>query len=157
MVLLLLLGACTKDGGEAPAQRAAVRRTGGTTFELIPSAGQLPYCLAFTHSSKGVTRQLTMSAANTSFDCKAGKAVGERAFKVPVSEGAVKVYVLFSSEAINAASVAQQLIEQRDLSNVSVMNLRVPGRAALEVLEFAPEADSAPDEGKVLGVADGGP
>jgi hypothetical protein len=150
-VLLLLLGACTKDSGEAPAQRAAARRTGGTTFELIPSAGQLPYCLAFTQSSKGVTRQLTMSSANTSFDCKGGKPVGGRAFKVPTEEGAVKMYVLFSSEPINAASVAQQLVEHKDLSSLSVMDLRLPGRAALEVLEFAPEADAAPAEGQVLG------
>jgi hypothetical protein len=150
----LLLVCCAKEA-EAPKERATLRRTGGTTFELIPSAGQLPYCLAFTHSAKGISRQLTMSAANVSFDCKAGQPVGGRAFKVPVGEGAVKMFVLFSSEPINAASVAQQLVDAPDINAVKVMDLRLPGRAALELLEFTPEGDVAPAEGVVLG-ADAG-
>lgn len=149
---LLLSIACMREG-DVPKERATLLRTGGTTFHLVPSPGQLPYCLAFTHSATGVTRQLTMSAQNVSFDCKSGKPVGGRAFKVPVEEGAVKMYVLFSSEPINAASVAQQLLDQQDLAKLSVMDLRLPGRAELATLEFAPEADTAPAEGRVLGGA----
>jgi hypothetical protein len=150
------LVSCTHEG-ESSKGRAEVRRTGGTTFELLPVAGQLPYCLAFTHSHKGVTRQLTMSTQNLSFECPAGKAVGGRAFKVPLDEGPVKLHVLFSSERINAASVAEQLLDQTDLGTVSVMDLRLPGRATLETLEFSPEADVAPAEGQVLGRDAGAP
>jgi hypothetical protein len=143
------MASCAREG-EALKGRADVRRTGGTTFELVPGSGQLPYCLAFTHAQKGVTRQLTMSSTDLSFDCPAGKAVGGRAFKVPLDEGPVKLHVLFSSERINAASVAEQLLEQKDLASISVMDLRLPGRAALETLEFVPEADVAPAEGQVV-------
>jgi hypothetical protein len=140
---------CTHSG-DAPKTRAEVRRTGGTTFELVPASEQLPYCLAFTHSRKGITRQLTMSSANLAFECPAGKPVGGRAFKVPLDEGPVKLHVLFSSDRIDATTVAEQLLDQNTLEAVSVMDLRLPGRAALETLEFTPEADVAPAEGQVL-------
>jgi hypothetical protein len=150
------LASCTREDG-ASKGRAELRRTGGTTFELVPGQGQLPYCLAFTHSTKGITRQLTMSLQNLSFDCPAGKPVGGHAYKVPLDEGPVKLHVLFSSERINAASVAEQLLDRDDLKQVSPMDLRLPGQATLQTLEFSPEADVAPTEGQVLAKDAGAP
>lgn len=152
----LALVSCTQSG-DATKTRADVRRTGGTTFELVPAGGQLPYCLAFTHSKKGITRQLTMSSQNLAFECPAGKPVGGRAFKVPVEEGPVKLHVLFTSDRIDATGVAEQLLDQSDLKTVSVMDLRLPGRATLETLDFTPEADLAPAEGQVLARDAGAP
>ncbi len=91
-----------------------------------------------------------MSAANQSFECAAGVPIAGRAFRVPLDEGPVKVHLLFSSEPVNASSVAQQLLELKDLTDVTVMELRLPGHASLETLDFEPEADKAPAEGKVL-------
>src|SRR3954468_10205468 len=147
---LLALASCPSEG-DAQAAHSQVLRTGGTTFELIPGKGQLPYCLAFTQSAKGVMRQLTMSSKNLSFDCKPGKPVGGRVFKAPLEEGAVKMYVIFSSEPINAAMVTVQLVDTSDLSQLTAMDLRLPGRVQLETLEFAPEADEPPSVGEVLG------
>jgi hypothetical protein len=152
---LSLLASCP-DGADALSGRASILRTGGTTFQLIPARGQLPYCLAFTQSEKGVTRQLTMSSKNVSFDCKPGKPVGGRSFKAPIEEGPVKMYVLFTSEPIVAATVTQQLLDRGDLSKLSAMDLRLPGRAQLETLEFAPEADMPPAVGEVIGGPRGG-
>jgi hypothetical protein len=154
--VLVVLASCPR-GSEAPGGRATLRRTGGTTFELIPASDQLPYCLAFTQSSRGVTRQLTMSSKNLSFECKAAAPVGGRSFKAPLEEGAVKMYVLFTSEPINAAMVTEQLLDRGDLAKLSAMDLRLPGRAQLQVLEFQPEADTPPALGEVIGGTGGEP
>jgi hypothetical protein len=153
---VVALTSCTREG-DAAKGRAEVRRTGGTTFELMPTPGQLPYCLAFTHSRKGVTRQLTMSFSDLSFECPTGKPVGGRAFKVPLDEGPVKLHVLFSSDRVNAAAVAEQLLDLGDLEAVSVMDLRLPGHATLDTLEFSPEADVAPAEGLIVARDAGAP
>jgi len=109
VVLGLALAACSQKTAEAPLKRATLQRTGGTTFEIIPSAGQMPFCVAYTVSRSGLTRQLTMSRSNQSFECPAGKPVGHHAYKVPLNEGPVKVYLFFTKQAVNAASVDQQI------------------------------------------------
>lgn len=152
----LVLSACSTPAPTPAAPRASLTRTGGTTFEIVPAAGQHPFCLAFTVSRSGLTRQLTMSPSNQSFDCPAGKSVGQHAYRVPLNEGPVRVYVLFTSQAVNAASVSQQLLDAADRQNVSVMNMRLPGAATLEVLDFAPTEDVAPEVGALLGPGDGG-
>jgi hypothetical protein len=92
-----------------------------------------------------------MSSQNLSFECKAGRPVGGRSFKAPIEEGAVKMYVLFTSEPVNAAAVTEQLLDQPDLSKLSAMDLRLPGRVQLETLEFAPEAEAPAEVGQVIG------
>ena len=148
----LLLGvlACEKPAAAPPAKRAAISRTGGTTFEIVPSAAQEPYCLAYTVSRSGLTRQLTMSRSNQSYECSAGRPLGGHAYKVPLNEGPVRVYVFFTSQPVNAASVSQQLIDAPDRQALSIMNMRLPGQAHLEVLDFAPEEDVAPEVGGVI-------
>lgn len=146
---LMLCAACTKEA-TAPTTRVTLRRTSGATFELVPSAGQPPFCLAFTVSRNGLTRQLTMSSSNTSFNCPAGQPVDARGYKVPLADGPVKVYTLFTSAAVNAASIAQQILEAPDRQHLSAMNLRLPGNAVLDVSEFTPEVDQPAQEGRVL-------
>lgn len=149
VALAMTLAAC--DEKAAPSKRAQLNRTGGTTFEIITGAGQLPYCLAYTVSRSGLTRQLTMSRSNMSYECTAGKSLGKHAYKVPLNEGPVRVYVFFTSQPVNAASVSQQLLDAPDRQALSIMNMRLPGNAALEVLDFAPEEDVAAEVGEILG------
>jgi len=151
LVAGLLVGAVACEKSDAPStKRAAINRTGGTTFEIVPSAGQFPQCLAFTVSRSGLTRQLTMSRSNQSFDCVAGRPLGGHAYKVPLNEGPVRVYVFFTSQQVNAASVSQQLLDAPDRQALTIMNMRLPGQAALEVLDFAPEQDVAPEVGGII-------
>ncbi len=152
-VALLVLAACSQQ--TAPPERVKLNRTGGTTFELIPGEKQYPYCLAFTVASNGTIRQLTMAKDNKSFQCPAGKPVGGTSYKVPGTEGAVQVHVLFTSQRVPAASVARQIVELSASQSLHPLNLRLPGEASLVSLEFTPEAEVAPVEGAVVEL-DGG-
>src|SRR4029078_13086228 len=104
------------------AQRCEIRRISGDTVEIIPNDGQMQYCLVFTHSGKGVVRQLTMSKNNVSLKCPAHEPVLGQAYKIPAAElgaghadkirgeeGRVKLNVFFSDRRLEAASVANQL------------------------------------------------
>lgn len=155
-LLFLTLAACSK-APTPPPHRVTLERTGGTTFHLVPTADQHPFCLAWTFATTGPTRQLTMSPKNLSFECPAGQPIGRHDWRVPVTDGPVKVLVLFTSQAVNAGSVSQQLVEKGGAAKVSVMDLRLPGSATLEVLDFTPEADVAAQEGAVLGGDAGAP
>lgn len=153
----LLLGAlaCEKPAPPPQAKRASIGRTGGTTFEIVPAEGQHPWCLAYTVSRSGLTRQLTMSRSNQSYECAAGRPLGGHAYKVPLNEGPVRVFVFFTSQPVNAASVSQQILDATDRQAISIMNMRLPGQAHLEVLDFAPEEDVAAEVGALV-VPDGG-
>lgn len=140
----------------AATKRAELKRTGGTTFEVVTGQGQFPYCLLYTVSKSGLTRQLTMSRTNMSFECPAGKPIGKHPYKVPLNEGPVRVYVFFTSQPVNAASVSQQILDAADRQTLSIMNMRLPGNAALEVLDFEPEEDVAAEVGQILGANDAG-
>lgn len=159
LVVTLALAACSKP--DAPKTRASLVRTGGTTFQVVPSEGQHPYCLLFTVSQSGLTRQLTMSSKNQAFSCPAGAPVGKRTFKVPRNEGPVKVYAFFFTQPVNAGALAQDILEAKDRQALSVMDMRLPGQASLETLRFEPEDDVAPEVGGLLGgdagASDAGP
>lgn len=159
LALAVLVAGCPPEKKEGAARVALHKRT-GVSFELIPAEGQLPHCLVFTTSSTGVIRQLTMSRENTSYACPAGKPIGNHPYRVPLEEGAVKVQVLFSSQKVNAASVAQQLLDLKDRPAITSMDLRLPGNATIETLTFTPAAEEAPEVGGVVGaggVTDAGP
>lgn len=154
-VAVLALGAgCTDEPRSGPPARAQLRKVSGSTMEIVPTEGQLPYCLVYTMSQKGVIRQLTMTRENRSIKCDAGKPVAHTSFRVPVQEGPVKVYIFFSDQRIQAGSVAQQLVEMQGRERMTAMDFRLPGQAFLEVLEFTPEEGGAPITGTV--VAPGG-
>lgn len=157
-VLLLVLAVsagCPKPGPDESA-RVTLHRTGGSTFELEPGAGQPPYCLVYTVASNGLLRQLTMSAKNVSFACPAGQPIGKRQYRVPLSDGPVKVLVLFTSQEVHAGSVSQQLVEATDRLNPSVLNLRLPGNAVLATVPFEPSEDVPVAVGNIIGGSDAG-
>ncbi|WP_336242351.1 hypothetical protein [Corallococcus exercitus] len=141
MVMALGAGFMSCDNAKPPVKRtrAQVKRTGPATMEIIPEGGQLPYCMLFTTSEKGVIRQLTLTRENRSIRCEANQPVANTRFRVPVQEGKVRVYVFFSDEPVPTGWVAQQLYELRDKERITAMDLRLPGRIYMETLEFTPE------------------
>jgi hypothetical protein len=154
LILCLLGAACAQPTKPEAPRRATLYRTGGTTFEIAPTEGQHPYCLVYTVSKTGLTRLLTMSRRNESFECAAGRPIGGHAYRVPLEEGPVKVYTLFTTQAVSAASVSQQLLDQKNRLQLSVMDMRLPGAAALESLDFSPVPDEAATLGEMLGAAE---
>lgn len=151
LAALGLLAACAVEKKAETGARVTLKRLTGTSFELVPGEGQHPHCLVFTLAANGVIRQLTMSRENVSYSCPAGKPIGGHSYRVPLDEGMVKVQVLFSSQKVNAASVAQQLLDLRDRAQISSIDLRLPGKAAVETISFTPEAESPPPMGGLLG------
>lgn len=147
----LILAAVGCEQSRASVGRAALVRQGPSLFQVMPAPEQHPYCSIFTISEAGVTRQLTMSRDNLAFDCPAGRAVGYRTWRSPAEEGPVRVLVFFTSQKVNAATIAQQLIELKDPRRASLLDMRLPGMASLETLEFTPLPESPIDEGSVIG------
>jgi hypothetical protein len=146
-----LLGCPDKDAATAkPSTRAELKRLSGGTVEILPTAGQLPFCLIFTTSEKGVIRQLTMTRENKSVKCEPGQPIGAHSYRIPFDEGKVRTHVFFSDQKLNAASVAQQVLEIRDNPKWRAMDLRLPGQVNLETLEFVPEEDAPPMVGGVV-------
>lgn len=155
-VAVVALGAvgCTQEQKPAVAKRAEVRAVSGSTMEIIPTSGQYPYCMLFTVSEKGIIRQLTMTRENRSIKCDAGKRIYNSSFRVPVEEGKVKAYVIFSDQRIQAGSVAQQLYDLRDKPRLTAMDFRLPGSVSVEMLEFTPQPGGEPVTGAVVGTTD---
>ncbi|MCI0572174.1 MAG: hypothetical protein L0Y66_15570 [Myxococcaceae bacterium] len=148
----LLLGVVSACEGTPRAQskRAELRRLGGDRVEIVPAKDQLPYCLAFTRSSTGVLRQLTMTHENKSVRCNAGEPMGNVSYRIPVEEGDVSLYVFLSDQKLNAGSVSQQLYEMPTNQRFTPINLRLPGQVFVETLSFAPEKDSEVAVGAVV-------
>ena len=146
-VAVLLLSACARTG--APVSRVEVRKISGDTVQIVPSEGQMPYCLVFTHSGKGVVRQLTMSKNNVSVKCPAGEPVLGQAYRVPVEEGPVTINVFFSDQRLEAASVANQL---NDMANPSFspIDFRLPGKVVVESIDFIPSEANEPAPGQLV-------
>lgn len=148
---MLAFGAgCTESQRPTQAPRAELRGHGGSTVEVVPAAGQLPYCLLFTLSERGVIRQLTMTRENRSIRCDTGKPIANTRFRIPANEGKVKAYVIFSDERIQAGPVGQQLYELKDKERISALDMRLPGRVFVETLEFMPKEDSTPVTGGMV-------
>jgi len=119
--------------------KAELRNVGGSTIQVVPSEGQLPYCLVFTISEGKVVRQLTMNRDNKSVKCEAGQPIGNVSFRVPKEEGKVKVLVFFSDRRINAGSLAQQIYElASEGKQFYPYDLRLEGDVRIETLEFEP-------------------
>jgi hypothetical protein len=146
-VSVAVLVACARSA--APDHRAELRRISGDTVQIVPSEGQLPYCLVFTHSAKGQVRQLTMSKSNNSVKCPAGEPVLGLTYRIPVDEGAVQVHVLFSDQRLEAASVANQLNDMSSKS-FSPIDFRLPGKVVVETIDFTPTPGGEPVPGQLL-------
>ncbi len=135
---MALASGCEGGSPKAP-RRAEIRAVGPATIEVVPAPGQLAHCLVFTESESGVIRQLTMPFDDLSIPCEPGKPVGDEKYKIPVSEGKVRVYVIFSDRTLKGSTVASQLHEMWSNKKVlTAMDLRAPGQAAIEILEFTP-------------------
>lgn len=153
---VVALGAGCSEGPKTPQpKRAELRSLGGTTVEVVPQAGQLPYCLLYTLSEKGVVRQLTMTRENRSIKCDAGKPIANTSFRIPANEGKVRAYIIFSDDRIQAGPVAQQLYELKDHERISAMDMRLPGRVFVETLDYSPQPDSPPVTGGMVDSATG--
>ncbi len=146
-VALALLAGCTRTN--APTQRVELRRISGDTVQIVPGEGQLPYCLVFTHSGKGIVRQLTMSKNNVSVKCGPGEPVLGQVYRIPVEEGPVKIHVFFSDQRLEAASVANQL---NDMANPSFnpIDFRLPGKVVVETIDFIPSQSNEPVPGQLV-------
>lgn len=142
LAVVALCAGCDDKKSDRPT-RAQLRKTGAATVEVIPSEGQLPYCMLYTVSEKGVIRQLTLTRENRSIRCDPNKPIANTSFRIPAQEGKVRMYIFFSDDRVPAGPVTQQLHDLRGQERINAMDLRLPGRVFVEILEFSPE-DSAP-------------
>ncbi|WP_205525484.1 hypothetical protein [Pyxidicoccus trucidator] len=149
-VVALCAGCDDKKSSDRPT-RAQLRKTGAATVEVVPSEGQLPYCMLYTVSEKGVIRQLTLTRENRSIRCDPNKPIANTSFRIPAQEGKVRMYIFFSDDRIPAGPVAQQLYDLRGQERINAMDLRLPGRVFVETLEFSPEESAPPVTGAVVG------
>lgn len=143
----VLMTACKKASPARP--RMEIRPVTGNIVQFIPGADQLPYCLIYTQSDKGVTRQMTMTQSNQSVPCPAGEPVLGLRFRLPGDEGRVKVRVLFSDQRLQAAMLAEQVVEMASPA-FNPMNLRLPGRVLLESLDYLPTEEPLVIVGEVV-------
>lgn len=125
------------DKGPPPVVHKVELRQHEDLVELVPKAGNPPFCLVYSVAEKGPIRQLTMNEANESFDCPAGEPIAQTGFRIPKKEGKARIYVIFSDQKLNAATVAQQ-INDLGTPNFSTLDLRVPGKAVSDVIEYTP-------------------
>ncbi len=144
-----LLGACNRPRPVPAPHRMEIRKVTGNTVQFIPAADQLPYCLIYTQSEKGVTRQMTMTQSNQSVPCPAGEPVLERRFRIPADEGPVRIRILFSDRRLQAGEVTQQVVEMVKPA-FDPNDLRVPGHVVLETLDFLPTEELPPVVGEVV-------
>lgn len=147
---VVLFVACGEKRAAVKQPRVEIRKLTGSTVEFVPTPNQLPYCLVFTVSKTGTIRQLTMTRDNKSVRCDPGQPIGGVSYRIPLDEGSVRVRVFFSNQRLNAGSVAQQVLEDRDKPTWNATDLRLPGQVNIEVLDFTPEPDTAPTVGAVV-------
>jgi len=148
-LLLISMSACSEK--KVPViRRAEIRKLQGDVIEIVPAAGQLPYCLVFTTARNGVTRQLTITRQNKSVLCHGGVPIGKTSYRIPVEEGPVKVHVFFSDQPLDATSVAIQIADFVGTPDFNPMNLRLPGHVMSQTLDFAPSAEPPPTVGTVV-------
>ena len=142
LLLAVLLAACSPACAPPPAapRRVEIRAVGPEAIELVPAEGQPPFCLVFTVSEKRVVRQLTIAEPNESVPCPAGAPIGETRYRIPKTEGPVKIHVVFSDRGLDARPIAAQMHELGASPGFSAMDLRAPGNVALVTLDFTPGA-----------------
>ena len=133
---------CSKPSPPASTQRVELVQKGPASIELVPLAGQPPYCLVFTVAEGGrPIRHLTMLEDKLSPDCPAGEPIASHVFRIPPREGKVKIFVVFSDRALEVDPIARQISDLVSQEQpVTAMDLRAPGRVVVEMLDFTPSA-----------------
>src|SRR4051812_32708080 len=89
-----------KGGHQAPAHRLEIRKVTNSSVLFVPTEKQLPYCLVFTQSEKGIIRQMTMTHSDMSVPCPNGQPILNVRFRLPVDEGKINTIVFFSSQRL---------------------------------------------------------
>lgn len=138
--LAFLLGfvAIGCESRPAPAgHRLELRKLADDLVELVPREGNPPYCLVYSIAERGTIRQLTMNETNDSFECPAGAPVGEEKYRIPKSEGKARIFAVFTDQKLSATTVATQ-IGDLGTSHFSPLDLRIPGKAVSDVIEYTP-------------------
>jgi len=151
LAVVALFTGCRDGGKEAAPKRAELRSLDGSIVEFVTQPGQLPFCLLFTVSEKGVVRQLTMTRKNVSIKCDPSMPIGRTTFRIPPEEGKVYAYIFYSDQKLVAGTVAQQIYEHEQGGRLNAMNFRLPGKVQMETLEFTPQGGPAPMVGGRIG------
>ena len=125
------------DNKPASVHHVDIRQLPGDLVELVPKEGNPPYCLAYSIAEKGTIRQLTMNDKNDSFECPAGEPIGKTTYRIPKSEGKAKIFLIFTDQKLAATTVAAQIVDLGTPS-FSALDLRVPGKAVSDVVEYTP-------------------
>ena len=135
-----MLAACARSSGTT-AQRVDLRKVSGDTIQVIPTDDSLPYCLIFTQSGKGVTRQLTISKTNLSVKCPTGQPVLGQTYRIPSDEGPVKVHVFLSDQRLEAprAGAVTHVLQQGFLLHDRVL------RPAAVIVASEPPSGGKPE------------
>ncbi len=137
LAALPLLAACSS--GSAPASTRATIRAEGGQFSVVPSPGQLPYCLVIESRGSEVVRSLPVAEDGQSVPCEPGKPIGAKSWPLPRKDLGLKAFVVFSDRPLKGDSVAQQIRDRLDegpQARVGPMDLRAPGQVALEQLDI---------------------
>jgi len=156
---LALAFACTGKEPEQKPARAEIKKVNGSTIEIAPTAGQLPFCLVFTlnEAKPPVIRQLTMNRESRSVPCEAGKPIGGVSYRIPVEEGRVRAMVFFSDRPLDAVSVGRQIYDISFTNpHFRTIDLRLPGNVIAESLDFTPTVGAKVAIGQGAGGADAG-
>lgn len=135
----LFLAACSQGAPPSPGARAEVRNVGGQ-LAIVPTAGQLPFCLVV-EAPRGHAQAYPLAADGQSVPCEAGKPIGDRTWPIPATDDAIRTFVVFSDRKLKADTVVLQIGErlaEGPNATVTSMDLRAPGRVALETLEIKP-------------------
>jgi hypothetical protein len=117
--------------------RAVLRGEAGT-YSVVPTSGQLPYCLVI-EVQETAARSLVAGEDGQSADCDAGKALGP--WKLPAKDDVFRVYVIFSDRRLKGDTVALQIREHLSDSPkapLTPMDLRAPGQLTIEPLDARP-------------------
>lgn len=129
---------CSKSESAARTTRVTLVQNSPTSFELVASEGQPPYCHVFTVGTRGGIRQHTSTEDGLSPECPAGATLGDAAIHVAANSGKTKVYVIFSDRPLEGGPIALQIQEFVDQKQpVMAVDLRAPGRVVVETLEFS--------------------
>ena len=125
------------DNKPAVVHRVDIRKAAGDLVELVPKEGNPPFCLAYSIAEKGTIRQLTMNDQNEAFECPANEPIGKTTYRIPKAEGKAKIFVIFTDQKISSATLATQ-IGDLGTPSFNALDLRVPGKAVSDVVEYAP-------------------